>query len=81
TGKREVNAFNQAEVDGYTRYDLGARYRTKVASKQLDLAATVENVTDERYWAAAGDSKVDSNAPLLAVGMPRTLRLSAKLSF
>jgi len=81
TGKREVDAFNRAEVDGFTRYDLGARYRTKIVGNQLDLAATVENVTDKRYWAAAGDSKVDSKAPLLAVGMPRTLRVSAKMSF
>ncbi|KON81991.1 TonB-dependent siderophore receptor [Azoarcus sp. PA01] len=81
TGEREVNPQNQAEVDAYTRYDVGARYRTKVASNQLDLVATVENVTDKRYWAAAGDSKVNSNSALLAVGMPRTLRLSAKLSF
>lgn len=26
-------------------------------------------------------SQLDSNRPLLAVGMPRTLRLTAKLSF
>ena len=81
TGKRQVDPQNQAEVDAYTRYDVGARYRTKVASNQLDLVATVENVTDKRYWAAAGDSKVNSNSALLAVGMPRTLRLTAKLAF
>ncbi|MCC4115478.1 TonB-dependent siderophore receptor [Aromatoleum toluclasticum] len=81
TGEREVDPLNQAAVDGFTRYDLGARYRTKLDGKQLDLVANVENVTDERYWAAAGDSRVNSNSPLLAVGMPRTLRLSAKLSF
>ena len=81
TGAREVDPLNQAEVDGFTRYDLGARYRTKLGANQLDLVANLENVTDERYWAAAGDSRVNSNSPLLAVGMPRTLRLSARLSF
>lgn len=81
TGAREVDPQNQAEVDAFTRYDVGARYRTKVAGNQLDLAAIVENVTDERYWAAAGDSKVNSSSALLAVGMPRTLRLTARLSF
>ncbi|AKU13845.1 TonB-dependent receptor [Azoarcus sp. CIB] len=81
TGEREVNPLNQAQVDAFTRYDLGARYRTKLSGRQLDLVANLENVADERYWAAAGDSRVNSNSPLLAVGMPRTLRLSAKLSF
>ncbi|HJV24946.1 MAG TPA: TonB-dependent siderophore receptor [Aromatoleum sp.] len=81
TGKRAVDPLNQAFVDGFTRFDLGARYRTKLDGKQLDLVANVENVTDERYWAAAGDSRVNSNSPLLAVGMPRTFRLTAKLSF
>lgn len=81
TGEREVDPLNQARVDGFTRYDLGARYRTRLSGSTLDLVANLENLTDERYWAAAGDSRVNSNSPLLAVGMPRTLRLAAKLSF
>ncbi len=81
TGEREVDPLNQATVSGYTRYDLGARYRTKLGTNQLDLNANLENATDKRYWAAAGDSRVNSNSPLLAVGIPRTLRLTAKLSF
>lgn len=60
---------------------INRNQRTEFAGRQLDLVANLENVTDERYWAAAGDSRVISNIPLLAVGMPRTLRLSAKLSF
>ena len=81
TGERAVDPLNQAFVPGFTRYDLGARYRTRVSGKPLDLSANLENLADERYWAAAGDSRVNSNSPVIAMGMPRTLRLAAKLSF
>lgn len=71
-GERPVNTANQAYAPSYTRYDLGVRYRTKIAGEKVTLQAYLENVTDKEYWAAAGDS-------YLAVGQPRTLKLQARV--
>lgn len=73
-GSRPVNAQNQAFVAGYTTYNLGASYTTKLAGTRATFQATVNNVTDKRYWSAAGSGQ-------LAVGMPRTLLLSSTFEF
>ncbi|MDT3671977.1 MAG: hypothetical protein ROZ37_16785 [Aromatoleum sp.] len=64
----------------FSSYDLGARYRTKLGANQFDSDAYLENGTDERQ-AAAGDSRVNMNSPLLATRMPRTRRFTPKFSF
>lgn len=70
-GKRAVNNLNQAWVAGYTTLSLGARYRTKLARRNVTLQANLDNATDRDYWATAGNG-------LLGTGAPRTLRLAAK---
>ena len=71
-GKRAVNNLNQAWVASYTTLSLGARYRTKLAGRNVTLQANLDNATDRDYWATAGNG-------LLGTGAPRTLRLAAKL--
>lgn len=71
-GKRPVNNANLAFVDGYTTLSLGARHTLFVAGKRTTLQAVVDNATDENYWNSAGNN-------LLGVGLPRTLKLTAKV--
>lgn len=71
-GKRPVNNANQAFVDGYTTLSLGARHATRIAGKRTTFQAVLDNVTDENYWNSAGNN-------LLGVGLPRTLKLTAKV--
>ena len=73
-GKRAVDNANQAFIDGYTTLSLGARYTTKVAGKRSTFQAVIDNVTDKNYWSTAGNG-------LLGVGLPRTLKLMAKMDF
>jgi len=73
-GKRAVNNANQAFIEAYTTLSLGARYTTKVAGKRSTFQAVVDNVTDKNYWSTAGNG-------LLGVGLPRTLKLTAKMEF
>jgi iron complex outermembrane receptor protein len=73
-GKRAVDNANQAFIDDYTTLSLGARYTTKVAGKRSTFQAVVDNVTDKNYWSTAGNG-------LLGVGLPRTLKLTAKMEF
>jgi iron complex outermembrane receptor protein len=73
-GKRMVNNLNQAEIDGYTTLSLGTRYATRWAGRPVVLQANLDNATDRDYWSSAGNG-------LLGVGLPRTLRIAAKLDF
>lgn len=68
-GDRPINAQNTGFADGYTTFDLGARYETQLAGKATTFRLYVENVADEKYWSATGSN-------LLGVSLPRTVRFS-----
>ncbi|MEE1888779.1 TonB-dependent siderophore receptor [Pseudomonas carassii] len=67
-----------AEVGGYTVFDVGSRYRTTIGGYDTVLRLTVDNVFDKRYWRDVGDYLGDN---YLFQGAPRTARLSASVSF
>ncbi|MEE1922609.1 TonB-dependent siderophore receptor [Pseudomonas sp. 148P] len=72
--KQYINADNSLSIPGYTIFDVGARYSTKIASKPVVFRAGIENLTDKDYW----------GVPLLAslgLGAPRTYLLSASVDF
>lgn len=71
TGRRPVNDLNQAWLSSVTLYAAGARYATRIYSKQVTWQFNVENLTDKQYWAGAGTR--------LAAGAPRTFKLGMKL--
>ncbi|WP_426445124.1 TonB-dependent receptor [Siccibacter colletis] len=75
-GSQYANASNSVKLDAWTRLDLGARYSMKVNEQTLIWRATVENVTDEKYWAS-----VDDSGTYLTQGDPRTLKLSMSVDF
>lgn len=68
------DAANAQPVPGWTRFDLGARYKTKVQGRPLTIRASVENVLNKNYWQVAGRS-------LLSLGAPRTYLMSASIDF
>ncbi|MNH05546.1 Ferrichrome receptor FcuA precursor [compost metagenome] len=74
-----LDQANSKQIDGWERYDLGARYAFKVDDKDITLRASVENVLDDRYWASAGAS--DDSEPGLTLSTPRTYLVSATLGF
>ncbi|WP_170235608.1 TonB-dependent receptor [Verticiella sediminum] len=73
TGAAYLDAANTQRAGGWTRYDVGARYATRIAGKDVTLRANVENVFDKDYWIA-----VNGGAALSA---PRTFLLSASFDF
>ena len=77
TGEQPVDAANTLEIDGWTRFDLGARYVALVGTRPLTLRAGVDNVANQRYWASAFETFGTS----LLQGQPRTFRLSASMDF
>lgn len=74
-----LDQANSKQIDGWERFDLGARYAFKAGGKDVTLRATVENVLDDRYWASAGAS--DDSEPGLTLSTPRTWLVSATVGF
>jgi iron complex outermembrane recepter protein len=72
-GNRAVNPANQGFVDGYTTLSLSARYTFEQIGNGLTLQLNADNVTNERYWGAAGNG-------LLGVGLPRQVKLTARMA-
>ncbi|MFV8783250.1 TonB-dependent receptor [Microbulbifer sp. SA54] len=78
TGAQYADAANTVEVDSWNRVDLGARYLTAAAGKDLTLKARVQNVADSNDWVSVGGYP---GANYLVLGQPRTFLLSASLEF
>ncbi|WP_247874129.1 TonB-dependent receptor [Azospirillum sp. TSH58] len=72
SGSYLTNA-NTLRFDGWTRFDIGARYTTDVSGKPVVLRASVENLFDKEYWLTTGT--------YVTVGSPRTVLLSATVDF
>jgi Outer membrane receptor for ferric coprogen and ferric-rhodotorulic acid len=83
TGKRAANDTNSAWADSYTTLDLGARYATRIHSVPATLRLTVNNVTNEHYWASIFPSGTDGNggASSAFLGSGREVRASVTFDF
>ncbi|WP_340528028.1 TonB-dependent siderophore receptor, partial [Cupriavidus necator] len=66
TGSQYVNTANTQKIDSWTRYDIGARYVTKIQGKRVGFYASIENLFNKSYWAGSfNDGYVTQNAPRL----------------
>ncbi|MFN6934398.1 MAG: TonB-dependent receptor, partial [Tsuneonella sp.] len=77
TGKQWIDTANTTRLPDWTRFDLGARYVLAAGSVPVTLRATVDNVTNKRYWASA----YDSFSAALLQGQPRTVKVSVSADF
>ena len=78
SASKYASQAGNVEVGGYTVFDLGSRYSTRISGYDTVLRLTVDNVFDKRYWRDVGDYLGDN---YLFQGAPRTARLSASVSF
>ena len=69
---------NTKQLPSWTRVDLGARYLTQIAGRDVTLRARVDNVTDRNYWSSAVSS---FGAGSLVLAAPRTVVVSATVAF
>lgn len=75
TGSQWADSGNRLKVPSWNRLDLNASYATRFGNTPVRFNASVENVTDKKYWIGLfGDGFV-------MAGAPRTARLSATVSF
>jgi len=78
TSSQYADLANTKQLPSWTRVDLGARYLTQVAGRDVTLRARVDNVTDRNYWASAVSS---FGAGSLVLASPRTVVVSATVAF
>lgn len=75
TGQQWINSANTLRAPAWNRLDLMAKYDTKLGATPVRLNASVENVSDKKYWIGMfGDGFV-------MPGAPRTFRVSGTVSF
>ncbi|RZS32025.1 TonB-dependent receptor [Corticibacter populi] len=74
TGSQFADDANTQKLPSWTRFDLGARYATRLAGKNVVLRGNVVNAFDKRYWSGVWNGYV-------SVGAPRTYRLSVQVDF
>jgi len=78
TSAQYVNAANTQAIPGWTRFDLGARYRLRQwEGKPVTLRFNVENLFDKDYYASAATGQVTG----VSRGAPRTFIGTATFSF
>jgi iron complex outermembrane receptor protein len=70
SGKKYKDSANLQKIDGYTLFDLGASYRTRLANRPTVFNLYVSNVTNKNYWSSYWQ-----------LGLPRTISFSLKTEF
>lgn len=84
TSRRPGNYTNSDYVDGDTVLDLNLRYPVRVVGKHALVRLSIDNVTDERYWAniaPTGQNGYEgTNSGTGTLGTPRTVRASLEIS-
>jgi iron complex outermembrane receptor protein len=72
--RRAVNNADQGWIPGYTLWELGANYATKVAGHRTTFGVAIDNVGNKRYW-----NSVQTGT--YGIGMDRTIKVNAKIDF
>lgn len=73
--QRALNAQNQGFIPGYTLYNLGATYDTRIMGKRTSFLVQIDNAANKRYWSSVTDGG------LYGIGMDRSIRVAAKTDF
>ncbi|MBW9105317.1 TonB-dependent receptor [Paraburkholderia phenoliruptrix] len=73
TGAQYYDSSDTLRLPSWTRYDVGLRYATRIATKDVVLRANIENLFGSRYWIQQGT--------YLTNAAPRTVLLSAQFDF
>lgn len=70
---RPVNALNEAFIPGSTVFNAMMRYNFEAGGKDMTVQLNAENLANRHYWSGTGNNQV-------AVGLPRTVKLTVRLS-
>jgi iron complex outermembrane recepter protein len=70
--RRAVNNADQGWIPGYTLWEAGANYVTKLGGHRTNFGVAIENLGNKRYW-----NSVQTGT--YGIGMDRTLKFNAKV--
>lgn len=70
-----MDQANTASLPAWTRFDVGARYTTRIGGKATTFRANILNVFDRDYWAGV------TSWGGFSLAAPRTVLLSATVDF
>lgn len=73
TGAQYYDSSNALRLPAWTRYDVGLRYETQIAAKDVVFRANVQNLFGSRYWIQQGTYVTNA--------APRTVLVSAQIDF
>lgn len=71
-GNRAINPQNTLFLPGYTLFDVGGSYTTKLGERPLTFRVNARNVGNKRYFASTGGNYV-------AFGTPEQIKFSVSL--
>lgn len=74
TSSQYIEQSNMRSIPGWTRWDIGARYKTSAFNKPLVLRANVNNLFNRNYWSSGSGNWI-------YLGQPRSIMLSASMDF
>ena len=72
--QRPVNNENQGYIPGYTLYDAGLNYATRIYGHRTSFGLSIDNLANKRYW-----NSVQTGT--YGIGMDRTIKFNAKIDF
>ncbi|MBO9678668.1 MAG: TonB-dependent receptor [Acidovorax sp.] len=75
TGSQWVDSANTLKLSGSHRFDLSAKYKTRIGQTPVTLNGYIENLAGRNYWSGMFTDGYAMPAP------PRTVRLAATFSF
>lgn len=78
TASQYADENNTMSIPSWTRFDLGARYNTKIFDKDVTFRAGIENLFDKDYWTSVGGYPGKN---YLIASDPRTLTMSCSINF
>jgi len=74
SSEQYVDGANMHSIPGWTRWDIGSRYKTQAWDRPVIFRAGLENLFGRDYW-------VSGSGSWLYLGKPRMLTLSATMDF
>lgn len=75
TGAQWSDSGNRIQLPSWTRFDVHAKYDTRIANKPVRLNVGIDNVANKRYWAGMFSDG------FVMPGAPRTFKMAATVSF
>lgn len=83
TGKRAANDTNSTWAGSYMTLDLGTRYTTRISNVPTTFRISMDNVTNEHYWASIFPSGTDGDngSPGAFIGDGREVRGTITFDF